>query len=108
MAVLAVERHVDDLALDPLDAALLRMDAKELRIEPGVEVKGVNELRQWQARLRTRAGEASELGCNAAHRPFANVRQTALRRLAEINLVKMYAVEIGAMRSERMEVAFAD
>ena len=107
MTARRIERDVDDLALDPLDAALLRDPAEELSIETGIEVEGVAELRQRHRRIESGSYEPAEFRGNAAHRPFANVRQRPPFRLAKVELVELHAAIILAVRTEGMEVALA-
>src|SRR4051812_27056672 len=52
MPPLAVDRHVDDHTLDAAHPVPLGIGAQEARIEAGVEVEGIRELRQRQARIR--------------------------------------------------------
>src|SRR5688572_27213512 len=108
MAGFPVELRIDDLAFDPADSAAFGIIAQEQSVEPGVEVERVSQLRQRQASIRSRARVAAERGGHGAHRPFGDVRQLAALALAQIELVEMDSANVLPVRSERMEIAFAD
>ena len=98
VAAVAVHRHVDDLAFDARHAVGFGAPAQEARIEAGVEMEGVGQLRQRQPGVGPGPGEASELGGGAAHRPFADVGKRAPLRFAQVELVEVDAAQVLPVR----------
>ncbi len=107
MAAFRIERGIDDLAFGSADAVRFGMAAKEARIEAGVEVEGVEQLREGKPGIGARAGEAPEPRRGGAHRPGRDVVEPPAPALAQVELVEMDSAEILAVVAERMEVALA-
>src|SRR5437879_7954158 len=89
VAALAVELHIDDLALDPERAASFGVAAEECRIETGVEVERVTQSSERRPRALPRPAVAAHCGGNGAHRPGRDILHHATAALAQVQLVEM-------------------
>src|SRR6185437_13785604 len=105
--VFAAQLYVDNLALQPLYAARLRILAQVLSIQCGIEVEGIRQAGRDKARIARRPGEAAK---PRRHRIEAVVGER--RRVAETVqlqpvMMEGHHIDRLAERAEGMEIAMA-
>ena len=109
-ATIPAAMHRDDLAFDPPRALRLRALAQEPRVEHGVEMVGVGNLRQRRIGRRI-AGCGHEPALrrrNGVQRIGADVLRAPRRLCLQPILVERQQAEIAADRAEAVDIAVAD
>src|SRR5687768_9772737 len=96
-----------DTTLVTNDAPLLRVVAQKARVEPGVEMIGIRELRHIARHGRERRQETSLRRCDGRRRIVIERMRMAMRFQSQPELMKRNAIDVRAELAELMKVSMA-